>query len=125
MEITSLSEIFKQFGPAGLTIILFGGGLVFAARWLKELQAKMFQQQDTARSEFAIILKENRVDYLASLANERADYIAAMHRQQEQFRSQMDMTIQTFKTTMHEMGEDVKGVKVELNSLKEEVRRRP
>jgi hypothetical protein len=64
---TDITEIFRQFGPTGLTIILMGGGLVYLMKWLREMQEQSSSQHDKVRTEFMAELRAQRQEFSGSL----------------------------------------------------------
>jgi hypothetical protein len=64
---TEIAELFRQFGPTGLTIILMGGGLVYLTKWLRTMQEQSAIQHDKVRGEFTAALKDQQADHRASL----------------------------------------------------------
>lgn len=112
-----LVPILEKFGPTGLTIIMMGGGLVYLTRWLREMQAKIEERDTATRKEFGEMLKEKRVDFLQALTLERTDYLSSLQRQRDDFQKHLDNAVERFESAMHEIAEDVKGVKIELGRL--------
>jgi F0F1-type ATP synthase membrane subunit b/b' len=116
-----LVPVFEKFGPTGLTIIMMGGGLVYLTRWLREMQTASQEQHDKVRKEFADVLREKRTDYTTALQLERADFIETLKLQ----RADAERTIQTivskFEDSLHEIAEDLQGVKGEIGKLTDKV----
>jgi hypothetical protein len=69
-----IAEMFKQFGPMGLAVILMGAWSVYSARWLREMQDKSAVQHDKVRSEFTVALREQRLEHTASLREVVAEF---------------------------------------------------
>jgi hypothetical protein len=69
-----IAELFSKFGPAGLTIIMMGGGLVYLTKWLREMQEQSAHQHDKSRTEFMLALTEQRRESTASLREIVADF---------------------------------------------------
>jgi len=62
-----ISDVLKQFGPTGLTIVMMGYGLIYLTKWLREMQDQSGQQHDKVRAEFTQTLKDYRDEHTTAL----------------------------------------------------------
>lgn len=116
-----LAPMFEKFGPTGLTIIMMGGGLIYLTRWLRDMQTSSQEQHAIIRREFAEALKEKRNDYMAAMNQERADYIEAIKTQRADSERTIQAIVTKFEAALHEIAEDLNGVKVEMGKLTDKV----
>jgi hypothetical protein len=99
---TEIAELFRQFGPAGLTIILMGGGLVYLTKWLRTMQEQSAVQHDKVRTEFMAELRAQRQEFSGSLRE----------------------VVGQFKGMHDDMGERIDHLGNQFDRLKEEIRGR-
>jgi hypothetical protein len=99
-EITTLTEMLKQYGPMGVAVLLMGLGLIYQTRWLRDMQDKAAVQQDKARAEFTQALKDQREEHTASLRE----------------------VVNEFKEMHKDLGEKVDGMRRRLDDIDEHIR---
>lgn len=116
-----LVPILEKFGPTGVTIVVLGGGVIWFARWLREMQADSRAQHDKERKEFAEILREKRADYMGELQRERTDFLDAIKLQRADSERTITGIVQRFEVSLHEIAEDLQGVKGEVGKLTDKV----
>lgn len=90
-----LAPMLEKFGPTGLTIIMMGGGLVYLTRWLRDMQDSMMQ--------------------------ERADFIQEMEQQRASHEKNLDAIVVRFEKALHEIAQDLNGVKSEVGKLTDKI----
>lgn len=117
----TLVPVFEKFGPTGLTIIMMGGGLVYLTKWLRDMQETSQQEHDKVRREFAETLKEKRADYMAAMQQERADFMQAIIQQRTDSEKTIANIVAKFEAALHEIAEDLQGVKGEMGKLTDKV----
>lgn len=57
-EVTALSELLKQYGPLGFSLILMALGLVYLLRWLRNEQDRAEAERKEAHDKFANSLEK-------------------------------------------------------------------
>lgn len=57
-EISTLADLFKQYGPMGLSMLLMGAGLVYLLRWLRSEQDRSEAERKEAHEKFALSLEK-------------------------------------------------------------------
>jgi len=51
-------DVFKQFGPVGLTVVLLGFWSMYSVKWIRDLQDRFILAIDTQRKENHEALKQ-------------------------------------------------------------------
>ena len=55
---TEVAELFRQFGPMGLALVLMGAGLVYLLKWLREEQTRSETERTSAHDKFSKQIEE-------------------------------------------------------------------
>jgi len=116
-----LAPMLEKFGPTGLTIIMMGGGLVYLTRWLRDMQDSSQLQHAAIRQEFINTVKEKREDYRTSMMQERADFIQEMEQQRASHEKNLDAIVVRFEKALHEIAQDLNGLKIEVGKLTDKI----